>query len=166
MTIRRRAESTAPKRIWLTEDGRDQIQAWADEHGMSFSAAIETLAKLGMGEATEVALAPAILSIIRQELGSSHARLVRLILYGIIEAGIANRMASAAVKYQRQDEPGVYEDIRSQARLAAKRNIERGTMAQVIKEIMGYGGSEGERPDGEDADGDPGAGAGDTMAVE
>jgi len=127
---------------------------------MSFSGAIESLARIGVGQAIDDALAPAILSSIRQELGRSHARLVRLILYGIIETGIASRMAAAAVTYQRQDQPGVYEDIRTQARRAAQRNIERSTMAQVIKESMAYGGSDGEQPGGEDADGDPGAGAG------
>jgi len=49
MTVRRRV-NTSRKSIRLTDDGRAKIQAWADEQGVSFSAAIERFSRLGMGE--------------------------------------------------------------------------------------------------------------------
>jgi|GEM_PF-3892233 len=67
MAVRRR-KSTSRKSIRLTDDGRSQIQAWADEQGVSFSAAIESLSLLGMGEPAVVAFAPLMVSAVRFEI--------------------------------------------------------------------------------------------------
>jgi len=137
--MQRRA-ATVPKRIRLTEAGLKEIQGWADAHGTSFSAAVETLCQLGMGRSIDEALAPAVVSVIRREVQSHYDRMIRLILYGIVEAGVATRMASAAVKYQRQDHPGVYEKIREQALKDARRSLGRAKIGKVMEEL--YGGHE------------------------
>jgi len=64
MAVRRR-KSTSRKSIRLTDDGRVKIQTWADEQGVSFSAAIESLCLLGMGEPAAVAFAPFMVSAVR-----------------------------------------------------------------------------------------------------
>lgn len=58
---------TAPKRIWLTDDTRAAVQQWADANGTSFSAALEALTRLGLGQAPTEALAPIVVSVIRSE---------------------------------------------------------------------------------------------------
>src|SRR6266540_4215129 len=56
------------KTVWLTDEGRAQVQAWAEAQGVSFSAAIETLARVGLGQAPAEAFAPALVSTVRREI--------------------------------------------------------------------------------------------------
>lgn len=42
---------TERKQVFLTPDARTTIQAWADREGVSFSAAIESLARSGLRRA-------------------------------------------------------------------------------------------------------------------
>ena len=51
---------TEPKRVYLTPEARAAIQAWADHEGVTFSAGIETLARLGLREDPRDAWGPAL----------------------------------------------------------------------------------------------------------
>ena len=61
------------KHIYLSDEGRAAVQAWADGEGVSFSAAIETLARLGLREDPRDAWSPAltakIIGAVRADLG-------------------------------------------------------------------------------------------------
>ena len=64
---RRRRQTTHPKRIYLTEPGEAHIQRWADESGITFSAANESLAALGAGD-PRLALVRTVSAVLREEL--------------------------------------------------------------------------------------------------
>jgi hypothetical protein len=153
-----RRVGTIPKEIRLTEEGLQAVQAWADQQGMSFSAAIETLARLGLGQAPQDAMLPAVVSVIRREIGSNYDRIIKLILYNIIESGIAARMASAGVKtlWERlvplasEDEPRrgrQYPEVLAQAKKDARRTLGRAKISKVIEEVYGDGHHQGQLRD-------------------
>jgi hypothetical protein len=108
--------STRPKHVSLTDQGRAAVQAWADREGVSFSAAIETLARVGLRQDPRDAWAPAlaakVVGAVRADLGRYRALLAATAL----DAGITLRMASAAVKTLRPQE---YPHIKQAARLEA-----------------------------------------------
>jgi len=130
-----RRKDTIKKNIRLTEKGRNEIQAWADDHGVSFSAAIESLANIGMGKPLDEALAPVILSLIRRTIHSEYDRLIRLVIYGIVESGYAARMASAAVRQQVKD-LDTFNKIRTLARTDARKNLTRNKIGDLMRELI------------------------------
>jgi hypothetical protein len=106
----------AAKHVYLSDEGRAAIQAWADREGVTFSAAIETLARLGLQEDPRDAWSPAltakIIGAVRADLGRYRA----LLAAAALDAGITLRVASAATKVLR---PKEYPDIKRLARLEA-----------------------------------------------
>jgi hypothetical protein len=112
----------APKHVYLSDAARAAVQAWADREGVSFSAALETLARLGLGEDPRDAWGPALtaklLAAVRADLGRYRALLAATAL----DAGVAVRMASAAVKTLR---PTDYPRIKQAARLEAVAALRR-----------------------------------------
>lgn len=129
-----RRKHTIKKNVRLTEQGIADIQAWATTHGLSFSAALETLSKLGMDKDLNEALLPAVLSLTRRTIQGEYARLVRLVVYGIVESGYAARMSSAAVRQLVKD-TDLFLTIRSSARTDARKNMSRGKIRDVMGEI-------------------------------
>jgi len=139
--MKRRA-ATVPKKIRLTEDGITAIQSWADQHGMSFSAAVETLCQLGLGTAPDEALAPAVISVIRREISGHYDRLIRLVLYGVVEAGTASRMSSAVLRYlytKAKDDMERFERTKKATRTDARRSLGRAKIKDVIDELLKEG---------------------------
>jgi hypothetical protein len=57
---------TAPKQVWLTDLGRADVEVRADRRGISFSAEIETLARIGLGLPPREAIAPALAPTVRR----------------------------------------------------------------------------------------------------
>jgi hypothetical protein len=108
--------STRPKHVSLTDEGRAAVQEWADREGVTFSAAIETLARLGLQQdprdAWGPALAAKVIGAVRADLGRYRALLAATAL----DAGITLRVASAATKVLR---PREYPQIKRLARLEA-----------------------------------------------
>jgi hypothetical protein len=113
---------TERKQVCLTPEGRDLIQRWAQQEGISFSAAIETLARVGLRQDPHDAWAPAlaakVVGAVRADLGRYRALLAATAL----DAGITLRMASAATKTLR---PREYADIKRLARLEAVAALRR-----------------------------------------
>jgi hypothetical protein len=114
--------ATRAKHVCLTDDARAAVQAWADREGVSFSAAIETLARLGLQQdprdAWGPALAAKVVGAVRADLGRYRALLAATAL----DAGITLRMASAATRTLR---PKEYPDIKRLARLEAVEALRR-----------------------------------------
>jgi hypothetical protein len=94
--VPRRHRHTAPKYIWLTDDARDAIQHWSKSQGISFSAGIETLARIGLGQPLDTAMAPALVSVVRVEVQRQMHRLASLPASNAIEAGVAARLSRGA----------------------------------------------------------------------
>src|SRR6476646_9013785 len=93
-----RRRSTIRICIRLTDDGRDAVRTWAEARGISFSAALESLARLGLGQSTDEALAPALVSVVRVEVQRQMHRLASLLAANAIEAGISARLSGAALR--------------------------------------------------------------------
>jgi len=114
--------ATRAKHVCLTDDARAAVQAWADREGVSFSAAIETLARLGLQQdprdAWGPALAAKVVGAVRADLGRYRA----LLAAAALDAGMTLRMASAATRTLR---PKEYPDIKRLARLEAVAALRR-----------------------------------------
>lgn len=98
------------------------MQAWADQNGVSFSAGLETLTRLGLGQAPSEALAPVVVSVIRSELQQQMHRIASLLAATALEAGVSVRLAGATLKQLR---PAEYEAIKQAARLDAVQALRR-----------------------------------------
>jgi hypothetical protein len=113
---------TRAKHVCLTDDARAAVQAWADREAVSFSAAIETLARLGLQQdprdAWGPALAAKVVGAVRADLGRYRALLAATAL----DVGITLRVASAATRTLR---PKEYPDIKRLARLEAVEALRR-----------------------------------------
>lgn len=132
-----RRQHTAPKRVWMTHETRGAVQAWADENGVSFSSALETLARIGLGEAPSRAVAPMVVSAVRTEVQRQTHRLAALLAATAVEVGMAARLAGATLRQLRPDE---YEAIKRAARLDAVDALRR---REALGEVVDGGAGEG-----------------------
>lgn len=89
-----RVGETHKKTITLTDPGREQIQAFADNHNMTFSAAIETLALVGMEADLTVLLVPLLQETVDKALQRNFNRLAKLSLLAAAEAAMAHDLAT------------------------------------------------------------------------
>jgi hypothetical protein len=90
----KRYGNTAKKMITLTHEGREQLQQFADAHGMSFSAAIETLALMGMKADLTVVLIPLLQEVVQAGLKRSFNRLVKLSATAAAESAMAHDLVA------------------------------------------------------------------------
>ena len=95
----RRSDKTYPKRIYLTEFGRIKIEAWAETHNINFSAAIETLALMGLEDNRADYAIPAVRATTLQGIQLAFNRLARLLSIIAMDSAV-NRMANEAVLLQ------------------------------------------------------------------
>jgi hypothetical protein len=112
----------AAKHVYLSQEARAGVQAWADREGVSFSAALDTLARLALGEDPRDAWGPVLtaklLGAVRAELGRYRALLAATAL----DAGTTLRIAAAATRVLR---PKEYPDIKRLARAEAVHSLRR-----------------------------------------
>jgi hypothetical protein len=107
---------TERKQVCLTPEGRALIQAWAAQEGVSFSAAIETLARVGLRQDPRDAWAPALAAKVTAAVRADLGRYRALLAATALDAGITLRVASAATRVLR---PKEYPQIKRLARLEA-----------------------------------------------
>lgn len=124
-----RRQHTTRKHIRLTSEGQAAVQAWADQRGVSFSAALESLARLGLGKSSDEALAPALVSVVRHEVQRQMHRLASLLASNAIEAGVSARLSGAALKALR---PKDYDAIKRAARIDTVHSLRRRYALQEI----------------------------------
>src|SRR3984893_8511643 len=117
-----RRQHTTRKHIRLTRGGQEAIQSWADGRGISFSAALESLARIGLGQPIDEALAPALVSIVRVEIQRQMHRLASLLAANAIEAGVSARLSGAALRALR---PKDYDAIKRAARIDTGHSLRR-----------------------------------------
>ena len=139
-----RRQGTIGLCVRVTQDGREEVRAWAEAHGVSFSAALESLARLGLGQSVEEALAPALVSVVRVEVQRQLHRLAALIAANAIEAGMAARMSGASLRALR---PLDYEAIKRAARIDTVHSLRRRNALQEISpQENTHGDSESQLP--------------------
>lgn len=85
---------TGKKMITLTHTGREQIQRFADAHGMNFSATIESLALIGMEADVTALLVPLLQEVVDKALQRNFNRLAKLSLLAAAEAAMAHDLAT------------------------------------------------------------------------
>src|ERR687885_2136426 len=164
----KRRMGTRPHHTFWTPEGIALIEAYQAQHHIpSFSATAETLVRMGVERSPAEILEPIIVSTLRHELAKHLDRLVNLIVYDIIETGVAQRLAGAAVRdlgRLKQDDPARYDRIKAAALTDARRTLARTNIERVLQEL--YGDREGElhpaRADG-DASGEEGAAGGEVL---
>src|SRR5829696_3309381 len=113
---------TERKQVCLTPEGRGLIQAWAEQEGVSFSAAIETLARVGLRQDPRDAWGPALAAKVTAAVRADLARYRALLAATALDAGTTLRVASAATRVLR---PKEYPDIKRLARLEAIEALRR-----------------------------------------
>jgi hypothetical protein len=154
----------AAKHVYLSDEARAGVQTWADREGVSFSAAVDTLARLALGEDPRDAWSPVLtaklLGAVRAELGHHRALLAATAL----DAGIAVRMASAAAKMLRpKDYPRMKRLARLEAIAALRRRDALAELGLPTTDDAGAFSPEAEEDAGEDtppaSSGKPGAAA-------
>ncbi len=89
----RRADKTHPKTIYLTPLGRSQIEAWAQANQLNFSAAMETLALLGLNDERHLHLIPALRAVTLQGIQLAFNRLARLLSTIAIDSAVSRSMS-------------------------------------------------------------------------
>ena len=110
-----RSGFTRKKTITLTDDGREQIQTFAKKHQMTFSAAIETLALIGMEADLTALLIPLIQSSIEKGMQRQFNRMAKLGVLAAAEAAMAHELTTMLLLQQIRQEaanhPQDFEDV-------------------------------------------------------
>lgn len=81
---------TEKKTLTLTNDAIDTIQAYADQHGLYFSVAIESLALMGLGQATAETLPRLVANLLERTLNWQFNRFAKLHSQSILSAEAIN----------------------------------------------------------------------------
>jgi hypothetical protein len=89
----RRPDKTYSKHIKLTEFGREKIEAWAKTNGLNFSAAIETLALMGLEDQRSSYAIPALRATTLQGIRLAFNRIARLLSAIAVEAAASRTMS-------------------------------------------------------------------------
>ena len=95
--LERRLEPTEAKLIKLTPRGRQAIQVWAEANRLNFSAAIETLALIGLQDERSLYIMPALQEAARQAMRLAFNRLARLLSDIAIEAAAGRTVAEGVL---------------------------------------------------------------------
>lgn len=150
---KRRAEATLRKQVRLTRETIERIHAWRTTQGgnSSFSAAIEALARIGLGDDPSTAFMSVMISVMRRQFETLSNRLARLASQSAIESGIASRLAGFLVLRTRTPEgrlsPEEYERLRQLARRDSAWLLRR-SLREAMPEI--FEAWERERHEGEE----------------
>ena len=135
----KRRKGTIPQRIMLTQTTVDRIDAYQEQHQIrSFSAAAETLLRIGLDESPAEIVAPIIVSTMRQEFNRHFERVIKLLVYDIVETGMARRLAGAAVRdvgRLKQDDPERYDKIKEAAWTEARQMLAQTNIEQVLRDL-------------------------------
>jgi hypothetical protein len=150
----KRRMGTCPHRTFWTAETVQQIEAYQrQQHIPSFSAAAETLVRLGLAHDPAAVLAPVVTSAIHHALHREFARLIKLQVYTAIEAGIAQRFAAAAVRdvgRLKQDDPERFTRIRAAAIADTRRRLHRDNISAIIADLYAELTSEDQAPQAAD----------------
>ena len=95
----------------MTPHGLELVQTWADANNSSFSAAIESLALIGLDDDIANVLVPLILSVVSRTVERALDRYAKLTAFAAIQAGTSSRLTNALL----------LQEIRGQAQGAPER---------------------------------------------
>jgi hypothetical protein len=98
MSGQRRRTGTVDKTVWLSDETITAVQSWAAAEGCSFSAAVETLTRLGLRQAPAEAVAPLLVSAVREEIRRQGHRAASLLATCALDAATASRMCNVILR--------------------------------------------------------------------
>jgi hypothetical protein len=90
---------TRRTQVWLSEEAHAQIKGWATRQGLSVSAGIEALARLGLRQAPADALGPAVGRVAARTVRAEVAALRALFAATALEAAQTRRLATAILRH-------------------------------------------------------------------
>ena len=135
----KRRMGTRPHKTFWTAEAVALIEAYQAQHQIaSFSAAAETLVRLGLQQSPTEVMTPVVATAIRKTIHSELERLIKLQLYTAVEAGIARRLAGAAVLdigRVKHDNPARHEAIKEAAIADTRRRLARDNIGQVVADV-------------------------------
>jgi len=106
----RRPDKTYSKHIMLTEFGRQKIEEWAQHHDINFSAAIETLALMGLDDERSSYAIPALRATTLQGIKLSFNRIARLLSSIAMESAVARTMTEGVMLQLVREQAVAYPD--------------------------------------------------------
>lgn len=86
--------NTRKKNLTLTEEGHDQIETYAQAHDLTFSAAIEALALIGMKADLSALLIPLINTSVEKGMTRHFNRMAKLTILAAAEAAMAHDLTT------------------------------------------------------------------------
>ena len=114
-TVHKRYGNTRKKNLTLTLEGHDQINTYAQAHGLTFSAAIETLALIGMEADISSLLIPLINDSVEKGLRRHFNRLAKLSLLAAAEAAMAHDLTTMMllqlIRHEAATNPANFEEV-------------------------------------------------------
>ena len=135
----KRRMGTRPHKTFWTTDTVKRIEAYQAQHQIpSFSATAETLVRMGLEQSPAEIVAPIIVSTMRQEFSRHFERVIKLLVYDLVETGMARRLAGAAVRdvgRLKQDDPERYDKIKEAAWKEARQMLQRTRIEQVLRDL-------------------------------
>ena len=106
--------NTRKKNLSLTEAGHDQIDTYAQAHGLTFSAAIETLALIGMEADLSALLIPLINTSVEKGMQRNFNRIAKLTMMAAAESAMAHDLTTMlllqTVRQEAVQHPEDFED--------------------------------------------------------
>ncbi len=147
---RKRRTGTTPHRTYWSAEAVTLIDTFQAQHQIaSFSAAAETLVRLGVQQSPAEVLTPVVASAIKHALHHEFARLIKLQVYTAIEAGMAQRFAAAAVRdvgRLKHDDPDRFTRIREAAIADTRRRLHRDNISAIIADVYAELTDDGHAP--------------------
>lgn len=106
---------TERKNLTLTAAAVEAVQAYADRHGLYFSVAIESLALMGLGQATADALPRLIANLLERAFNRQFNRFAKLLSYAALSAEEASAKTDFLIlqlfRREAQQDPDNFTDI-------------------------------------------------------
>jgi len=113
--VHKRYGNTRKKNLTLTLESHDQINTYAQAHGLTFSTAIETLALMGMEADISSLLIPLINDSVKKGLERHFNRMAKLSLLAAAEAAMAHDLVTMMllqlVRHEAASHPANFEEV-------------------------------------------------------
>ena len=131
---RPRQQVVQTKHVTLTPEVVSLVESFADRQGMNFSAALETLTRLGLQQAPPDAYSGALEAAVRGAAREELARQTALLASASVDAHAAFFLALLLATRGQTREAA--QKIRQEAREAGRRTLRTRASAQGIKELL------------------------------
>jgi hypothetical protein len=133
-TMTKRRMGTVPRRTYWTPAAVELIERFQEQqHLASFSAAAETLVRLGLQQSPPAIVTPAVTSAVRATVRAELNRMARLHVFTAIDAGAAYRMAGAVLRHV---VPARYEVIKQEVLDDARRAVGREHLRDAVAGVL------------------------------